>query len=179
MAGAPASALPIAALQLPAATGPADPLADHVHRVLVRERCGVVAATRVPDAAAVIDLAPRDGMVRAHQRAPVPDERMRLEVVRALVERLQNVDGAARVRLEVVELVRDVPALREIVGGGVVALRDDRRLEARARVADDVRVAREVPETPRRATDATGVVREAGLVAEQLAVPRRLVTAVR
>src|SRR4051795_9821768 len=112
-----ASALPVTALQIPSPRGPADPLADHLQRVRVGVGRRIVAEARVPDATSVVDLAPRDRMVRPHQGAPVPDERMRLDVVRALVERLQHVDRAPWICLEVVKLVRDLPALREIFGG--------------------------------------------------------------
>ena len=71
------ASLVLAALEAATAAGPADALDDHPHRVVRRVDVRVVAEPGVPGAAAVVDLAPGDRMVGAHQVAPAPDVRMR------------------------------------------------------------------------------------------------------
>ena len=79
---------------------PQDPARDHRHRVVLSEDDRVMAEARVPDARPLVDLTPRDRVVGTHQVAPVADERVRLEVVRGLVQRLQHVHRAAGLALK-------------------------------------------------------------------------------
>src|SRR5262245_37446497 len=63
----------------------------------------------VPGAAAVVLLAPCDGMIKAH----------RASRIRRLVQSGQHMDGAARIGLEVIPFVRPHPAFRQRDGGGI------------------------------------------------------------
>src|SRR5699024_9316327 len=70
-----------------------------------------VASAGVPGPAAVVVLAPGDGVVLAH--------RVRAGVVAVLVERGEHVHVTTRVVLEGVPLVVAVPLGRQVTGGGV------------------------------------------------------------
>src|SRR5215216_789061 len=74
---APPSALVATPTRASHARRPQDPARDHGHRVVLGEDDRVVAEAGVPDAGALVDLTPGDGVVGAHEVAPVADERVR------------------------------------------------------------------------------------------------------
>src|SRR5262249_56366866 len=71
---------------------------------------------RVPCAPTIVAVAPGDGVVRPHGA--------RAGVVCRLVDRREYVHGAARVRPEVVPLVRARPSGRQVDGRGMVRVLD-------------------------------------------------------
>src|SRR5690606_26182444 len=75
-----------------------------------------VAAAGVPGPAAVVVVAPGDRVVRAHGEVT--------GLVARLVERREDVDLAAHVRLVAVPLVRPVPLEGQVRGGGMHAVGD-------------------------------------------------------
>ena len=134
------------ALALGQARGPLDAAQDVRAELGLGVRLGGMPAARVPGSPAVVGVAPGGRVVGPHRPGAGR--------VRRLVEGREDVDVAARVRLEVVPLVEALPALGQAGRRGVVVVGD---LHGRVLVL--------------------GMVLEVG--ADQLAVPGPVVLGVR